>query len=121
MRKKKILIADDDSVFVASLEPILKKNDYEVIVANDGEEALSKTKDCEPDLILMDIKMPKLSGDIATFKIRTQNPSIPIIMLTGVGDAQDQAFAVQIGAVDYIIKPFKPEDLLNKIEKALTN
>lgn len=121
MRKKKILIADDDPKFVASLIPILKKNKYKVIVANNGEEALSKTKSHKPDLILMDIKMPRLSGDIATFKIRAQGVTTPVIMLTGIREAQEQAFAAQIGAVDYLIKPFNPEDLLNKIKKALTD
>lgn len=121
MKKKKILIADDDFAFVASLTPILKKNNYEVIVANNGEDALSKTKSCKPDLILMDVKMPRLDGDIATFKIRAQGITTPVIMLTGIREAQEQAFAAQIGAVDYIIKPFNPEDLLNKIKKALPN
>lgn len=116
--KKKVLIVDDDRDQLEILTSILERQGYKVFTATSGEEGVKLSKEKSPDIILMDINMPGLRGDMAALRIRGDETTkqIPIIMLTNVGDLQEKMLTSQAGVTDYVTKPFKPEDLLSKIK-----
>jgi len=118
--KKKILIAEDNALVNKVLQLVLKPR-YEIIPALDGKQAVDMTVAQMPDLVLMDMIMPKINGFQATRLIR-QHPkthSIPIIALTGLTSSEEQNECFQSGCNEYIAKPFKAEDLVPCIEKLL--
>jgi len=112
MAKKKVLIVDDKEPIRQLVSSILAK-DYTVLVAIDGEEAVNMARRQKPDLILMDILMPKVDGFTACYTIN-QDPAtrdIPVVMLTGIDYELNKKLSREIGAQGYITKPFSPEDL----------
>ncbi len=115
--KKKILVVDDERVLVELLKMRLGEANYEVLIAHDGQEGLETAKREKPDLILLDIMMPKMDGYqvCRLLKFDAAYKQIPIIMLTARGREQDQKAAHEVGADDFIVKPFDPKDLLTKI------
>ncbi|MDD3375192.1 MAG: response regulator [Candidatus Omnitrophica bacterium] len=117
-RKKKILIVDDEKDLVTLLKVHFKKAGYEVIEAFDGEQGYQKYLTEAPDLILLDLKMPKLNGFEVCRKIRreSKDESIPIIMLTALQDDADRLIGKVVGAQKYMTKPFKVEELLREVE-----
>ncbi|MDP8264813.1 MAG: response regulator [Candidatus Aceula lacicola] len=117
-RKKKILIIDDEEDLVSLLQAYFKKEGYETVVAFDGEEGYRKYLTEAPDLIVLDLKMPKLNGFEVCRKIRreSKDESIPIIMLTALQDDADRLIGKVVGAQKYMTKPFKIEELLKEIE-----
>lgn len=117
---KKILIADDETHVRLLVRSILIR-DYVVIGASDGEEAINIARSQKPDLILMDILMPKLDGYAACHAIKMEQATqaIPVVMLTAVGYELNKKLAEEIGADGYITKPFSPQDLLNTIGQFL--
>lgn len=121
MASKKILLVDDEVDFVDVVRTRLEANNYEVRVAYDGEEALEKVEKEKPDLIILDIMMPRISGfDVCRkLKIDQKFKDIPIIMLTAKFQSSDMDFAKALGADGYITKPFEPEVLLGKIDELL--
>jgi DNA-binding response OmpR family regulator len=118
---KKILIADDDNDTVSLLISILRANNYEVIVAFDGMQVISAAHKEKPDLILLDIMMPVRSGIhiFENLKISALTAATPVIFITGVAKSEIRQKALEMGAADYITKPFDTEHLLSKIRKAL--
>ncbi len=120
--KKKILIADDEESIRLLVRSVLS-NDYTVIEAADGQEALEAAQDQEPALILMDILMPKKDGLQACYEIKTNlaTKRIPVVMLTGITQELDRKFSANLGADQYITKPFSPEDLLDTVDGFLKN
>lgn len=117
-RKRKVLIADDDSSVLYSVRRVLGEH-YNVIEANDGNEAVNLAKSHRPDIILMDIMMPEKGGYTATSEIKANESTkaIPIVMLTGVGFELNKKLAENVGASGYITKPFKPQELLDTVNK----
>lgn len=115
---RKILIADDEPNMIWALKKALAKEGYEIISANNGEEAVDNLKE-DPDLIIMDLKMPKMNGLEALRKIKEINPKIPVIMITAHGTTDTAVEAMKIGALDYISKPFDIDELRVVIKKAL--
>ena len=118
--KKKILIAEDNAAVNKVIELVLKPR-YQIIPAMDGKEAVDMTVAELPDLILMDMVMPKINGFQAARLIR-KNPttrSIPIIALTALASIEEQNECFQSGCNDYIAKPFNAEDLVPRIQKFL--
>ena len=117
-RKKKILIVDDEKDLVILLKAHFKKAGYEVVEAFDGEQGYQKYLTEAPDLILLDLKMPKLNGFEVCRKIRreSKDESIPIIMLTALQDDADRLIGKVVGAQKYMTKPFKVEELLREVE-----
>lgn len=115
-----ILIADDEQS-VRSLVRRLLGDEYIVLEAADGKEAVNMARQYKPDLILMDILMPKTSGYAALGTIKTDpvTKGIPVVMLTGLGDELDKEFAKQMGADGYITKPFSLKDLKKTIGRLL--
>ncbi len=118
---KKILIADDRSEVVELVKVTLEGEGYRTIDASDGSEALEKIRLEKPDLILLDIVMPKMDGFEVLSEIRKdpKTKDIPIIMLTAKGQKSDQEKGKELGATGYIIKPFSPSILLRRIEEIL--
>lgn len=122
MASKKVLLVDDEIDFVDVLRTRLEANNFEVFVAYDGEEGLEKVKEVKPDIIILDIMMPKISGFDVCRKIKLdQNyKDIPIIMLTAKFQANDIRFGAAMGASAYITKPFEPQVLLEKMRELLS-
>ena len=115
---KKILVVDDEANIVELLQSRLEKNGYGVIVAYDGQEALEKTYKENPDLIILDIMLPKVDGYNVCKTLRSDDKykAIPIIMLTARTLGQDIKMGMDLGAVSYVQKPFQPEVLLGIIQ-----
>lgn len=115
---KTILIVDDEASMRRLLEYRLSIIGYNVISASDGEEALNIFRKEHPNLIVLDIMMPKLDGFGVCQEIRKES-DIPIIMLTGLGDIVDRITGLELGADDYLVKPFSPKELEARIKSVL--
>lgn len=109
-----ILVVDDEPLYQRLLQINLETESYEVLTASNGEEALELFTSKKPDMIIMDIMMPKLDGLAACERIR-QFSSVPIIMLTAKGEEQDRVKGLNVGADDYVVKPFSATELLARV------
>ncbi len=118
-KKKRVLLVDDEVDFVEALRVRLEDSNYEVIVAYDGEEGLERAEREEPDLIILDIMLPKIGGfDVCRkLKIDENFKNIPIIMLSAKFQANDINFGMTMGADAYITKPLEPQVLLAKMRE----
>ena len=114
----KILVCDDDKEIVEAIEIYLTQEGYQVLKAYDGEEAIKTLKAEHVDLLIMDIMMPKLDGIRATLKIREEN-SLPIIILSAKSEDADKILGLNIGADDYVTKPFNPLELVARAKSQL--
>ena len=118
MQKAKVLVADDDKNIVELLRLYLEKEEYSVIIANDGEEAILKFTPENPDIVLLDIMMPKLDGWQVLREIRKKS-NCPIIMLTAKGETFDKVLGLELGADDYVVKPFDAKEIVARIKAVL--
>ncbi|MGD0336048.1 MAG: response regulator [Candidatus Omnitrophota bacterium] len=118
MPKQKILVCDDSEGVRESLKLILE-NDYKLLFACDGPEALKLVKSASPDLILLDIKMPKLNGIETLKEIKQIRPKTKILFVTGYQYTDVAKDAIKLGALDYIIKPFSEKDLKTAVKSVL--
>ncbi|UTI40718.1 response regulator transcription factor [Niallia sp. RD1] len=118
MEKVNVLVVDDEKEIRDAIEIYLKNEGITVLKASDGLEALDILMEQTVHLILMDIMMPNLDGISATYKIREQK-NIPIIMLTAKSEDTDKILGLQIGADDYITKPFNPMELVARVKSQL--
>ena len=118
MEKQKILIVDDDSNICELLRMYLEKDGFDTAVACDGEEAVSIALKYNPDLILLDIMMPRLDGWQVCRQVR-KTSEVPIIMLTAKGEVFDKILGLELGADDYISKPFDTKEVLARIKAVL--
>ena len=118
MPEKKILIVDDDKNICELLRLYLEKEGYETRLAYDGEAAFATFEESHPDLVLLDIMMPKLDGWEACRKIRAISAA-PIIMLTAKGETFDKVLGLELGADDYIVKPFDTKEVVARIKAVL--
>ena len=121
MAKGKILVVDDEIYIVHILDFSLGMEGYQVLTALDGEQALEKARAEHPDLIVLDIMMPKLDGyeTCKMLKADEQTRSIPVILLSAKGRNVDQKIGFEVGADDYITKPFSPRKLVERINAVL--
>ena len=110
----KILVCDDDKDIVEAIDIYLTQEGYEVLKAYDGDEAIKVLKSNEVDLLIMDVMMPRLDGIRATLKIR-ENMSLPIIILSAKSEDADKILGLNIGADDYMTKPFNPLELVARV------
>ena len=113
-----ILVCDDDREIVEAIEIYLKQENYQIYKAYDGEEALKILKEEEIHLLIIDVMMPKLDGIRATLKIREES-SIPIIILSAKSEDTDKILGINVGADDYITKPFNPLELVARVKSQL--
>jgi DNA-binding response OmpR family regulator len=118
MSTKKILVVDDEKLIADSLRYSLRKEGYEVVVAHDGQEAIERARREDPDLIVLDLMLPGVDGLEVCRTIR-QESIVPIIMLTARGEEMDRVIGLEIGADDYLVKPFSFRELLARIRAAL--
>lgn len=120
MGKKKILVVDDEENVRRLVRRILGKENV-ILEAEDGEVTLDIARRQKPDLILMDISMPKMDGYTACYKLKNNEvtKAIPVVMLTGIGFALNKKLADEVGAVGYITKPFSPQELLDIVSQFL--
>ena len=116
--KYKILVVDDEASIVTMLAYNLKKEGYDVVTAEDGEVALEKFESENPDLLLLDIMMPKMDGYEVCRKIREKS-NVPIIMLTARADEVDKVVGLEMGADDYVTKPFGNRELIARVKANL--
>jgi len=118
MAIKNILIVDDSATDTHLLSEMLKKNGFTVVTASSGEEGITKTKKDKPDLVLMDIVMPGMSGFEATRALSKdpETASIPVIVCSTKGQETDKAWGMRQGAKDYIVKPIGEKILMEKIK-----
>jgi len=121
MAKPRILIADDDPDILDVFEITLSEENYEIVKAADGKEALRIIKSKPLDLVLLDYAMPKLNGRQVCQEVKKDIllRHLPIIMVTGKGDVEDKVGGIEAGADDYIVKPFEPKELLARIKMVL--
>ena len=113
-----ILVCDDDKEIVEAIEIYLQQEGYSVIKAYDGEQALQLLKENEVHLLIIDVMMPKLDGIRATLKIREES-SIPIIILSAKTEDSDKILGLNVGADDYLGKPFNPLELVARVKSQL--
>ena len=114
----KILVCEDEEMLLTSLEFRLRKQGFDVIRATDGQEAKDKVQSEMPDLIIADIMMPNVSGlELTTFIRNEMKSAVPIIMISALGNDDTVLEAFQLGANDFISKPFKPVELVLRIKK----
>ena len=114
----KILVCDDDKDIVEAIDIYLTQEGYEVLKAYDGDEAIKVLKKNEVDFLIMDVMMPRLDGIRATLKIR-ENMSLPIIILSAKSEDADKILGLNIGADDYMTKPFNPLELVARVKSQL--
>lgn len=117
--RKTILIVDDDEMNLRMAEFILKQQPYEILKAQSGKECLEILQNKQVDLVLLDIEMPFMNG-IKTLEIMRENEKlehVPVMFLTAAADSATVTEAGRLGAIDYVKKPFMPQDLLGRVEK----
>ncbi len=116
--RQKVLVADDEASIRRILETRLKMIGYDVITAADGEEAIAEFNKHNPELVILDVMMPKTDGYGVTREIR-RNSDVPIIILTALGDVSERITGLELGADDYVIKPFSPKELEARVKAVL--
>ena len=121
MSAHKILVVDDEPFICRSLTFVLRKGNYEVLEARDGEEALDAIRSHKPDLVFLDVMMPKFNGFEVTQQIRSDAAfdDVKIILLTAKGQECDREVGRQAGANDYLTKPFSPTKILDRARQIL--
>jgi DNA-binding response OmpR family regulator len=115
---EKILIADDNKQITSILEEYGKKEGYVTVIALDGEEAIDKFQTEKPDILLLDVMMPKKDGFAVCREIR-KTSNVPIIMITARGEDFEKIMGLEIGADDYIVKPFSPGEVMARVKAVL--
>ena len=116
---QKILIVDDEQPIRTLLDYNLKQSNFETIMAADGAEAILKVESENPDLILLDLMLPKMDGIEVCKFLRQKNINTPIIMLTAKGEETDKVLGLEIGADDYMTKPFSPREVVARVKAVL--
>ena len=121
MADRKILVCDDDDLLVDLLEHRLSARGFDVLVARDGGEAVAVASERHPDAIVLDAMMPVMDGHEVLRRLRGQDAtaSIPVIMLTARKQERDIVGALELGARDYLVKPFIPEELISRLNRLI--
>ncbi len=115
---KKILVVDDEPTLVATLKYNLERESFRVVTASDGEAALTQTRTSSPDLVILDLMLPGLGG-LEVARILRKETQVPILMLTAKGTETDKVLGLEIGADDYVTKPFAMAELMARVRALL--
>jgi len=115
----RILLVDDETAITDNLASFLNRSGFVVVTASDGEQALARLTEAKPDLIILDVLMPRLDGRETLRRLRRSGNWIPVILLTQVGESAERAMALEEGADDYLNKPFDPHELIARIRSVL--
>ncbi|WP_330587523.1 response regulator [Acutalibacter sp. 1XD8-36] len=116
--QKRILVVDDDEMNLTRTKIILKKN-YDVLLASSGMDALHMLRHEKVDLVLLDIEMPKMNGFVTFQRMKEFVEDVPVIFLTASGLEGDVVSAIKMGAVNYLKKPFQPQELLKRVAQEI--
>lgn len=119
MNRHRILVVEDDSAIRRGISASLRFNGYEIVEAEEGTAGLALALAEAYDLLLLDLNLPGCDGLEILKQVRAQSPSIPVIVLTARGDEGDRVKGLKLGADDYVVKPFGPQELLARIEAVL--
>ncbi|MCA9728469.1 MAG: response regulator [Candidatus Eisenbacteria bacterium] len=116
---RRILVVDDEIYILHILEFSLSMEGYEVVTASDGNEAVKRLEECDPDMVVLDVMMPGLDGYAVCRQLRASDHlrSIPVILLSAKGRSVDREAGLEAGADEYIVKPFSPRHLLERIRE----
>lgn len=117
--KTRLLLVDDETAITSALAPFLERSGFTVATASEGEAALQLAASFAPNLIVMDVLMPRLDGREALRRLRSAGNWTPVILLTQVGESTERAMALEEGADDYLNKPFDPHELIARIRAVL--
>src|SRR5262245_38234552 len=117
--KTRILIVEDEPAMVAGLRDNFEYEGYEVISASDGVQGVQKALDEHPDLVVLDVMMPRMSGLDVCKQLKSKRPALPIIMLTARGQEIDKVVGLELGADDYVTKPFSIRELIARVKAVL--
>src|ERR671921_735633 len=117
--KSKILIVEDEPAMVAGLRDNFEYEGYDVISAEDGVSGLERALSDKPDLVVLDVMMPRMSGLDVCKQLKSKRPAVPIIMLTARGQEIDKVVGLELGADDYVTKPFSIRELLARVRAIL--
>ena len=115
----KILIAEDDKNILAGLVDILKMEGYATVIARDGEAAIKQVKERGPDLLILDVMLPRLNGFEVCKRLKKEGSTVPIIILSAQGEEADKVLGLELGADDYVTKPFSPRELTVRVKAVL--
>ncbi len=115
----RILVVEDDAAILRGLQDNLLSESYEVLTATDGEAGYRLIRERQPDLIILDLMLPKLGGYEVCRKVRSEGMTTPILMLTARGEEADQVLGLDLGADDYVTKPFSLRELLARVRALL--
>ena len=118
-QKTHVLLVDDEQAITSNLAAYLNRSGFETSIAGDGEEALIQVEQNPPDLIVLDVLMPKVDGREVLRRLRQGDDWTPVILLTQVGEASERAMALEEGADDYLNKPFDPHELVARMRAVL--
>ncbi|WP_044640873.1 response regulator transcription factor [Risungbinella massiliensis] len=116
---KRILVVDDEASIVKLVQFNLEKEGYQVDVAMDGETALQKARQNPPDLMVLDLMLPVIDGLEVCKRVQQENLAIPILMLTAKSDEFDKVLGLELGADDYLTKPFSPREMIARVKAVL--
>jgi DNA-binding response OmpR family regulator len=116
---QKILVVDDESEIVRVVRSYLEKAGYQVAIAGNGHDALFVARDLKPDLVVLDLQMPEMDGLEFTRRVRATQPEVAIIMLTARVEEVDRILGLELGADDYMTKPFSPRELVARVRAVL--
>ena len=119
MPAKRILLVDDEQHIADVVEYILRENAFDVIVAADGDAGLRKFTENNPDLVLLDLNLPGMSGLDLFREMRRLQPAVPVVMLTSRAEEIDRVVGLELGADDYVTKPFSPRELAARVRAVL--
>jgi two-component system, OmpR family, alkaline phosphatase synthesis response regulator PhoP len=117
--KKKVLVVDDEQSIITLLQYNLEQNGFEVITAMDGEEGRDLAISQHPDFIILDLMLPKIDGIEVCKQLRQNKLTVPVLMLTAKGDEFDKVLGLELGADDYMTKPFSPREVIARIKAIL--
>lgn len=119
MEQPRVLLVDDEEEFVSTLAERLMLRGISAETAYNGEAALQMIAATPPDVVVLDVLMPGMNGLAVLQRIKTDYPHLPVILLTGMGTTRDGVEGLRLGAFDYLVKPLKIEELIDKLERAL--
>ena len=114
-----ILVIEDDRRIQKSLSRLFQSEDYRVEIAGDGSAGLDLFRSCTPAAVVLDLKLPGLSGKEICRHIKQASPSLPVVILSAVADVADKVLLLELGADDYVTKPFSPRELLARVQAAI--
>jgi two-component system, OmpR family, alkaline phosphatase synthesis response regulator PhoP len=116
---EKILVVEDDRATRKALKQLLEPEGFSVEAAENGAAGLALYRSCKPNFVIMDLRMPKIGGQDLCRLIRNESQDVPILILTGSADEVDRVLLLELGADDYVIKPFSPKELLARVRAVL--